>query len=95
MRSILAKCTDEYDPRFYPSAIGESEVNELSNEIGKYCSCSSKSVAIGVGSDQLIDLLFRKTLKRKSDAIVTLDPTFSMYAIFAHRQGSPLLEVDR
>jgi histidinol-phosphate aminotransferase len=93
MRSILAKCTDEYDPRFYPSAIGERDVNELSNEIGRYCSCSSKSVAIGVGSDQLIDLLFRRVLKRDSDSVVTFDPTFSMYSIFANRQGSPLVEV--
>ncbi|MFI5422294.1 MAG: aminotransferase class I/II-fold pyridoxal phosphate-dependent enzyme, partial [Nitrososphaerales archaeon] len=93
MRSILAKCTDTYDPRFYPSPIGEREANELTNEIARYCSCSAKSVAIGIGGDQLIDLVFRMKLKRKSDTVVAIDPTFSMYSIFAKRQGAPLLEV--
>ncbi len=93
MRSILAKCTDNYDPRFYPSGIGERDLNELSNEIARYCFCSAKSVAIGIGGDQLIDLVFRNKLKRKTDTVVSIDPTFSMYSIFAKRQGAPLVEV--
>ncbi len=92
MRSILAKCTDEYDPRLYPPAIDEGESLVLNQEIAKYCACSSSSVAIGTGSDQLIDLLFRMLLPKPSEAVYIVSPTFSMYSIFARRQHSKLKE---
>lgn len=93
MRSILAKCTDHYDPRLYPPAIDEGQSLILNQEIAKYCSCSSSSVAIGIGADQLIDLFFRMMLPKPSDAVLIVSPTFSMYSIFARRQRSKKVEV--
>ncbi len=93
MRSILAKCTDEYDPRVYPSAIDEGDSIELNQQIAKYCGCSAASVAIGTGSDQLIDLIFRMFVPKSSDTVLVVSPTFSMYSIFAQRQGSKLREI--
>jgi len=93
MRSILAKCVDEYDPRIYPPAIDEGDSIVLNQEIAKYCSCSSSQVAIGVGGDQLIDLLFRMKLPKPSDLLLIVSPTFSMYSIFARRQGSRFKEL--
>jgi histidinol-phosphate aminotransferase len=87
MRSILAKCTDEYDPRVYPPAIDEGESLILNQEIAKYCGCSSSSVAIGVGGDQLIDLLFRMILPKPNDTTIIVSPTFPIYSDFASRQG--------
>ena len=93
MRSILAKCVDEYDPRIYPPAIDEGDSLVLNQEIAKYCGCSSDSVAIGVGGNQLIDLLFRMKLPKPSDVLLIVSPTFSMYSIFARRQGSKFREL--
>ncbi len=93
MRSILAKCVDEYDPRIYPSDINEGESLILDEEIAKYCGCSSSSVAIGIGGDQLIDLIFRTFLNKTSDSVFVVSPTFSMYSIFASRQKSKLNEI--
>lgn len=83
MRTILAKCTDEFDPRFYPPAIDEAGSLLLNKEIAKYCDCSSSSVAIGAGADQLIDLVFGMFLTKRSDTVVVVSPTFPMYPIFA------------
>ena len=93
MRSILAKCVDEFDPRIYPSDINEGESLILNQEISKYCGCSSSSVAIGIGGDQLIDLIFRMFLRKPSDTVSVVSPTFEMYSIFARRQRSKMNEV--
>lgn len=87
IRSALVKCVDRLDPRYYPPEMEEGEIRTLRSEIARYCSCSISSVAIGVGSDQVIDMLFRAKLKGKSDKLVTVDPTFSMYQLFANRLG--------
>jgi histidinol-phosphate aminotransferase len=93
MRSILAKCTDEYDPRIYPPAIDEGQSLVLNQEIAKYCGCSSGSVAIGVGGDQLIDLVLRMKIRNPSDNLLMVSPTFSMYPFFARRQGIKYTEL--
>ena len=41
IRSIIAKCADEFDPRHYTSDSGQGEMLKLSGEIAKYCGCSS------------------------------------------------------
>src|SRR5579872_2838858 len=80
LRLLVAKCADKFEPRYYPSDLGEGELQKLASEIARYCGCSSSSVAIGVGSDQLIDLIFRMKLGGPRGKILTVDPTFSMYA---------------
>ena len=94
LRSVTAKCTDRLDPRYYPDEVGAGEMNTLSLEIGKYCNCSSSSVAIGVGGDQLIDLVFQMASREKRrkkgkspSLILTVDPTFPLYEMFAERLG--------
>jgi histidinol-phosphate aminotransferase len=93
MRRILAKCVDEFDPRVYPSSIYEEESLLLNRELARYCGCSEKSVAIGAGGDQLIDLLFRMTVPKSSDVVVIVSPTFPMYPFFAKSQGFRLQDV--
>jgi histidinol-phosphate aminotransferase len=93
MRRILAKCVDEFDPRVYPPSIYEGESPLLNRELARYCGCSEKSVAIGAGGDQLIDLLFRMTVPKSSDIVVIVSPTFPMYPFFAKSQGFLLQDV--
>jgi len=93
MRRILAKCVDEYDPRVYPDSIFEEESLILNRELARYCSCSERSVAIGAGGDQLIDLLFRVTVPKSTVTTLIVSPTFPMYPFFAKSQGFRLQDV--
>ena len=93
MRRILAKCVDEYDPRVYPPSIYEEGSLLLNRELAKYCGCSEKSVALGAGGDQLIDLLFRMTVPKSTDVAIIVSPTFPMYPFFAKSQGFKLQDV--
>lgn len=93
MRSVIARSIDRVDPRFYPSGLNEGEIQALTVEISKYCNCSTNCVAIGSGGDQLLDLLFRMKLKRSSDKMVTVDPTYSMYSLIARRLGAQVSQV--
>lgn len=88
IRSVIASCADRLDTRYYPSAIKEGDLQALTLRIAKYCNCSSGSVAIGSGGDQLLDLVLRMKLKRRSDKLVTVEPTYSMYSIIARRLGA-------
>ena len=93
LRSIIAKCTDEFDPRFYTSTLGEGELRTLTTEIAKYSGCSSSSVALGFGSDQTLDLVFKMKFGSSQNKLVTVDPTYSMYSILARRMGASIVSV--
>ena len=94
MRSVLAKCLDKIDARYYPSEIDDGEILELRSAIAKYCRSATDSVAIGAGSDQTIDLLFRSKLRTSSDSVVIVEPTFSMYRLLASRLGAKAITVN-
>ncbi len=86
--SIIKENLNHLDPRTYPSELEYGEILELRKQIAKYCCCSADSVALGSGSDQAIDLLFRVRLRRTSDRVIINGPTFSMYEVLATRLGS-------
>ena len=91
--SILTRCAKELDSRFYPSDLDEGEMLELKQEISKYAGCRESLVFLGAGSDQLIDLLCRIRLKKPTDELVTIKPTFSMYYLRAVTNGSSFSDV--
>ena len=93
LRSVSARCLDRFSSRHYPSELNEGEMLALKVEIARYCRCTPEMVCFGNGSDQLIDLLFRMKLRSPGDALVTIDPTFSLYAIMARRMGAEVLQV--
>ncbi|MHB8566530.1 MAG: pyridoxal phosphate-dependent aminotransferase [Nitrososphaerales archaeon] len=93
LRAIAVRCLDKLESRFYPSELDDGEIFELIVEISKYCNCSTNMICIGDGSDQLIDLLFRMKLRKSSDALVTVNPTFSLYGLMALRQGAKVINV--
>ena len=93
VRPIIAKCADEFDPRYYTPELGEGELRTLTNEIAKYSSCSSGSVALGFGSDQILDLVFAIKFGRSRTKLVTVDPTYSMYSILAQRLGAQVVSI--
>jgi histidinol-phosphate/aromatic aminotransferase/cobyric acid decarboxylase-like protein len=72
LRSVMVRCLDRLESRYYPSELGEGEMQALLVEISKYCSCSTEMICLGNGSDQLIDLLLRMRLKKSSDTLLTV-----------------------
>ncbi|HKW05810.1 MAG TPA: histidinol-phosphate transaminase [Nitrososphaerales archaeon] len=92
IRRAMRYCERNADSRLYPSESTEGEMWELRSLLGKYCDCKPSLVELGCGSDQLIDLLCRLKL-RKKDALVTVKPTFSMYALRARSCGARVVQV--
>lgn len=87
LRSAIAKCSDKLDARYYPSEQDKGDLKNLRAEIAQYCKCSSASVALGVGSDQILDLVFRSTLSKTTGKLTIIEPTYSMYSVLARRLG--------
>jgi len=55
--------------------------NRLRNELGKYLETPKENLFIGVGSDEIIDLLVRIFCEPKKDNTIILDPTYGMYKV--------------
>lgn len=92
LRPVIAKCVDSFDTRVYPSEASDGDTRKLKDGIAKYCYCSARSVALGFGSDQIIDIVYRMNLT-KGIRVVTIDPSYTMYSILAKRIGATISSV--
>ncbi len=63
---------------YYP----DDSYTELKKEINNYVGYEPKNITVGNGSSELLDLCV-KTFLDKDEMILSLDPTFSMYSIYA------------
>ncbi len=81
---FLDNCENNYgsplglDYERYPSS-SQSKVKEA---IATYKNLNSHQVAIGNGSDELIDLLIRCFCEPKQDNILICEPTFGMFKVY-------------
>lgn len=73
----------------YPS----STQQELKNAIASYQNTASNQIALGNGSDELIDLLIRCFCEPSEDSILTISPTFGMYKVYAAINNVNVVEV--
>jgi histidinol-phosphate aminotransferase len=71
----------------YPSS-SQSKVKEA---IATYKNINSNQVAIGNGSDELIDLLIRCFCEPKQDNILVCEPTFGMFKVYAQLNNVEVL----
>ena len=71
----------------YPSS-SQSKVKET---IAGYKNLNSNQVAIGNGSDELIDLLIRCFCEPKQDNILICEPTFGMFKVYAQLNNVEVL----
>jgi len=69
----------------------DSSCTELKKAISGYTGISTDSIAIGNGSDELINVLLQ-TFINPGDAIAVDNPTFSMYKIYGTVSGARILE---
>lgn len=71
----------------YPSS-SQSKVKEA---IAAYKNLNSNQVAIGNGSDELLDLLIRCFCEPKQDNILICEPTFGMFKVYAQLNNVDVL----
>lgn len=74
----------------YPDA----EARELRNSLEDYTGVPASKIVVGSGSDELLHLVCLMTL-HSGDEIITLEPTFSMYAIYAEQCGAQIIALPR
>jgi histidinol dehydrogenase len=60
---------------------------ELRAKLAALAGVSSDSIFIGVGSDEIIDLLVRLLCEPSADSTVILDPTYGVYRVAAELNG--------
>ncbi|WP_288460989.1 histidinol-phosphate transaminase [uncultured Chryseobacterium sp.] len=71
------------------SAFGElnrypdSTQKELKEKLAALKNVSTKQIAVGNGSDELIDLIVKVFCEPKKDAILMMNPSFAMYGFYA------------
>jgi histidinol-phosphate aminotransferase len=54
---------------------------EIRNAIGKYLGLNYENIFVGVGSDEIIDLLIRVFCKPRKDEALIFEPTYGMYKV--------------
>ena len=67
---------------FYLNVYPDDNYTELKKAIVDYIGCKEENISVGNGSSELLDLCV-KTFVDKDETILSLDPTFSMYSIYA------------
>ena len=78
-RDLLKKLGEsDITLNYYP----DDSYSELKKEINNYIGYEPKNITVGNGSSELLDLCV-KTFVDKDETILSLDPTFSMYSIYA------------
>jgi len=63
---------------------------ELRTVLAESNGVSAENIFVGVGSDEVIDLLVRVFCEPKSDSVILLEPTYGMYRVAASIQDVPI-----
>ena len=72
----------------------DSTQKKLKNRLAGLKNLSPSQIAIGNGSDELIDLIIKIFCEPKKDAILMMNPSFAMYAFYATINENRVLKVD-
>ncbi|MBT2619615.1 MULTISPECIES: histidinol-phosphate transaminase [Chryseobacterium] len=72
----------------------DSTQKELKRKIADFKNLSPQQIAVGNGSDELIDLIIKIFCEPKKDAILMMDPSFAMYAFYAAINENKVFKVN-
>lgn len=72
----------------------DSSQKELKNKLAAFKDVSPAQIAIGNGSDELIDLIIKIFCEPKKDAILMMNPSFAMYGFYAAVNENEVLKLD-
>ena len=70
----------------------DMDENELNEAIAKHYKIDKECITVGVGSDELLDVMFRATLE-VGDTVLGFSPSFSMYQVFTELVGAKYIPV--
>lgn len=82
------------------SAFGElnrypdSTQKELKEKLAVLKNVSAKQIAVGNGSDELIDLIVKVFCEPKKDAILMMNPSFAMYGFYASVNENKVIKLN-
>jgi histidinol-phosphate aminotransferase len=62
----------------------DPQQNNVKDILSKLKNIDKKNILLGNGSDEVLDLIFRAFCEPKEDNIITLPPTYGMYAVLAN-----------
>ena len=77
-KDLIKDIGDDFYLNLYP----DDNYTELKEAIVNYIGCKIENISVGNGSSELLDLCV-KTFVDTNELILSLDPTFSMYSIYA------------
>ena len=85
---LIKKELDNIDLRRYP----DTDNLYVRERIAKSYNIDIKNVTCGVGSDQLLDCIFRSLIE--DEYIIACNPTFSMYKEYASYTNGKFIDID-
>ncbi|MDN3693316.1 histidinol-phosphate transaminase [Chryseobacterium tructae] len=72
----------------------DSTQKKLKNSLASLRNLSPEQIAIGNGSDELIDLIIKIFCEPKKDAILMMNPSFAMYGFYATINENRVLQLN-
>lgn len=71
----------------------DSTQKKLKQKLSELKNISEKQIAIGNGSDELIDLIIKVFCEPKKDAVLVMNPSFAMYGFYASINENKILKL--
>ncbi|MCJ7936042.1 MAG: histidinol-phosphate transaminase [Chryseobacterium sp.] len=72
----------------------DSTQKKLKNRLADLKNLSSSQIAVGNGSDELIDLIIKVFCEPKKDSVLMMNPSFAMYGFYASINENKVLKLD-
>ena len=72
----------------------DSTQKELKNKLAALKNVSAQQIAVGNGSDELIDLIIKIFCEPKKDSIMMMNPSFAMYKFYASINENKVVGLD-
>lgn len=81
-KNLFKDLVKQLGEEFYLNVYPDDSYIDLKKAISNYVGCKISNICVGNGSSELLDLCI-KTFVDRDELILSLDPTFSMYSIYA------------
>ncbi|MBM7420020.1 MULTISPECIES: histidinol-phosphate transaminase [Chryseobacterium] len=72
----------------------DSTQKKLKQKLSEIKNVSVNQIAVGNGSDELIDLIIKVFCEPKKDSILMMDPSFAMYGFYASINENKVIKLD-
>lgn len=81
-KDLFKDLVKELGEEFYLNVYPDDSYIDLKKAISEYIGCKTSNICVGNGSSELLDLCV-KTFVDNNELLLSLDPTFSLYSIYA------------